>query len=287
MQYFLKSIQAVGSNVREARTMRNMKIMGPASIMLFWTIALVQFAHADEDEFVWEKAVEKGTYIEIKGVNGSIEAEAADGNKIRVVALKHGRRSDPRDVEIHVVEHEGGITICAVYPGRGRGGHDDDCDHMVPMRGWSRRNNDVVVDFEIEVPAGVRLIARTINGKIEVDDLESDVEVVTVNGNIEISTTGHAEAKTVNGKIKASFESGDWEGEIEFRTVNGSITVQLPDDIDCAIDAHVLSGRITSDFPLEIRRGRFVGSSARGTIGKGGRSLSLRTINGRIKIEKD
>jgi hypothetical protein len=35
------------------------------------------------------------------------------------VATKHGRRSDPAEVEIEVVEHAGGVTICAVYPSPG------------------------------------------------------------------------------------------------------------------------------------------------------------------------
>jgi len=51
----------------------------------------------------------------IKGVSGDIRAVASSGD-VEVTAAKHARRSDPDDVKIEVVEHEDGVTICAVYP---------------------------------------------------------------------------------------------------------------------------------------------------------------------------
>jgi hypothetical protein len=50
---------------------------------------------------------------------GDVSASPASGGAVEVVATKHGRRSDPAEVEIEVVEHAGGVTICAVYPSPG------------------------------------------------------------------------------------------------------------------------------------------------------------------------
>ena len=70
-------------------------------------------------EFRWDRVLRAGQTIEIKGVNGSITAEPATGRRVRVVAAKTARRSDPAEVKIEVVEHAGGVTLCAVYPSTG------------------------------------------------------------------------------------------------------------------------------------------------------------------------
>src|SRR6266487_1624535 len=101
-----------------------------------------------------------GQAIEIKGVNGDVRAVAGSGD-VEVTAVKHARRSDPDEVKIEVVQHEDGVTICAVYPSDGR--RENSCDagdggHM------NVRDNDVTVDFTVLVPAGVRFPANTVNG---------------------------------------------------------------------------------------------------------------------------
>ena len=67
-------------------------------------------------DFVWHGSVGAGQTVEIKGVNGAIIAERAAGTEIEVRAERRGRRSDPGEVQIEVIEHDEGVTVCAVYP---------------------------------------------------------------------------------------------------------------------------------------------------------------------------
>src|SRR5689334_5328265 len=69
-------------------------------------------------EFRWQSVIADGQVIEIKGVNGEVRAEAATGNEVEVVAVKRWGRSDPQSVNIKLVEHANGVTICALYPRR-------------------------------------------------------------------------------------------------------------------------------------------------------------------------
>jgi len=69
---------------------------------------------ATAEEFHWQGKVAPGGAVEIKGVNGGITATGSSGSEVEVVALKKGRKSDPTQVKIDVVEHPGGVTICAV-----------------------------------------------------------------------------------------------------------------------------------------------------------------------------
>ena len=73
---------------------------------------------AAQQDFHWSGSIAQGQSIEIKGVNGDIVAEASGSNEVEVTAEKHARRDDPASVQIQVVPHAGGVTICAVYPSR-------------------------------------------------------------------------------------------------------------------------------------------------------------------------
>ncbi len=231
-------------------------------------------------DFVWHGTVGTGQAVEIKGVNGDIIAERAAGEEIEVRAEKRARRSDPSSVRIEVVEHAGGVTLCAVYPSsRGR---ENTCEAGSGGRN-SIRNNDVQVTFYVSVPENVAFVAKTVNGDVEVHDLDSDVGATSVNGDIEISTTGFAEARTVNGSIEAAMGSYDVVGGLSFSTVNGSISLDLPDDVDADLDARWVNGRLKADLPFQSI-GRASRRSAEGVLGDGGPELNLRTVNGSIHV---
>jgi hypothetical protein len=231
-------------------------------------------------DFVWRGAVGTGQTLEIKGVNGGIIAERASGTEIEVRAEKSGRRSDPDEVRIEVVEHESGVTVCAVYPSSR--GSDNTCEAGSEGRN-NIRGNDVRVTFYVRVPDNVGFLASTVNGNVDVHDLASDVDAKSVNGDIEISTTGFAEASTVNGSIDAAMEEYDVTAGLSFSTVNGSISLDLPDDVDADVDARWVNGRLESDLPL-VLRGRASRRSAEGVLGEGGPELNLRTVNGSIHV---
>jgi uncharacterized protein (UPF0333 family) len=245
--------------------------------------ASVYQTSSSSDEFRWSGRVAAGRTIEIKGVNGNVRAEASQGNEVEVTAIKTGRRSDPKEVEIRVVEHGGGVTICAVYP-NADSSRPNNC---VPDEGghMNVNNNDVDVAFNVRVPQGVRFSGQTVNGGIETGALGSDVDAKTVNGSIKVSAAGVVRAKTVNGSITASLGRADWNGLLDFKTVNGTITLDLPSGTSAQVKAETLNGDIATDFPMTIL-GRISRRHLNGTIGSGGRELSLKTVNGSIRLRR-
>jgi hypothetical protein len=236
----------------------------------------------DASDFEWRGHVASGQILEIKGVNGSIDATGASGSNVEVRATKTSRRSDSESVEIKVLEHGDGVTICAVYPTPASSRQPNECRPGDGGR-MNTQDNDVQVNFVVRVPAGVRLAARTVNGNVEAEQLDSDAEIRTVNGSIRVETRGHAEATTVNGSIRAAMGRADWRGKAAFRTVNGSIHLDLPPDTSTDVAAKTVNGGIESDFSISVR-GRFSRRSLQGTIGSGGRELELETVNGGIRL---
>src|ERR1051325_10871054 len=68
------------------------------------------------NEFRWHEPLAAGKVIEIKGINGDVEATPSSSGEGAVVAVQSSRRSNRDEVKIEVVRHSEGVTICAVYP---------------------------------------------------------------------------------------------------------------------------------------------------------------------------
>jgi DUF4097 and DUF4098 domain-containing protein YvlB len=178
------------------------------------------------------------------------------------------------------VQHAGGVTICALYPSDGE---PNTCEPG-PTRGWqSVRNNDVQVDFVVRIPARVGFIGKTVNGGITATSLLGNVVTSTVNGGIKISTSGYAEASTVNGAILARLGDANWPNSLSFKTVNGGVTIDLPANTSAEVDANTLNGSIASEFPLNLTEQK-ERKHIKGKIGVGGRELVLKTLNGSINL---
>jgi DUF4097 and DUF4098 domain-containing protein YvlB len=179
------------------------------------------------------------------------------------------------------VEHDGGVTVCAVYPDV-PGQPTNEClpgeaGHL------STRDNDVSVTFDVEVPASAVLVAVTVNGNVTATGMGEDVYATTVNGNVDIATAGHARGITVNGNMSATIDRADWERGMSFITVNGNVTVRIPADTNCEVTGATVNGTVATDFPLTISADRRL---IEGTLGDGGRLLTLTTVNGNVALRE-
>lgn len=250
--------------------------------ILFLTLPLALNAQERGNSFNWRGALRADQAVEISGVNGGITAEGYSGREVVVEASKRGRRSDPASVRFEVVEHPGGVTICAIYPSPGS--RPNEC--LPGGRGRNNtRDNDVEVEWTVRVPAGVRLVGRTVNGPITGTGLAAPAEANTVNGAITLETDSWAGAATVNGSITVRMGRADWDGARSFTTVNGGITVYLPGTASFEVHGSTVNGSLSTDFPVTIQ-GRFGPRRIRGQVGEGGRRLELNTVNGGLELRK-
>lgn len=237
---------------------------------------------AAQETFQWSGTLRAGQVVEIRGINGAIRAVASSDRAVHVEAEKTARRSDPSGVRIEVVEHAGGVTICALYPTP----EGDDPNECRPGGGRnSSRNNDVNVDFVVRVPSDVQFAGHTVNGGIEATALGSAVRANTVNGGVTIVDSRVAEARTVNGSLTLRLSRAPLDEVTELHTVNGRITLELPANVDADLHASTVNGSIESDFPVTVT-GKFGPKNMRGTLGSGGPDLRLSTVNGGIQLRR-
>ncbi len=238
----------------------------------------------NQDAFEWTGVVERGRTLEVRGINGDIRVTAAPGASALVRAVKHGEDDAPRDVRIEVVQDEKGVLVCAVYP-TPRGERPNQCRR--DGRGQKIHDNDVNVDFEVRIPAGVHLAAGTVNGRIEASGVTGDARVSSVNGEVRVASSGSVSAHSVNGSIEATMGSARWDGTLEFGTVNGSVTLTLPAAVGAVVEGTMVNGDFESDFPMLVEAGRTWGPKRfEGRIGDGGGRLSIETVNGSIILRR-
>ncbi len=243
------------------------------AIMLWWILTGLSATSMSAaspslltEEFRWRGWVTGGNVVEINGLLGNVYAERTSGDEVEVVALKRGTsEANIDDVHIEVVEHDQGVTVCAVYPAsdpakpfecrptagggfRVASSASDGSTKLLYLNGGGGEVNigDVRVDFIVRIPSKMRFVGRTVEGDIELHNLDRDIEAHSVHGNV---------------------------------------TVELPSKHSAVARLRTLAGSIQSDFPLRAEQGRF-GSAASGNIGRGKRQLSVQTSEGSISITK-
>ena len=231
--------------------------------------------------FEWKGVMQAEQTLEIWNINGSIKAEAAVGSEAEISVRIVGTKPDPGSIRIHVVPHSGGVLACTIYEGLSRP------EYCLPgiEPSLTLNNSDIRVDYSLKVPAGVKLVAKTVNGRLTAGLPASAIVANAVNGRIEVSTRMPVTANLVNGTILASLEGENWTDARALHTVNGSIDVELPETIDANVKASTVWGFITTEFPIQVQRG-FAGSSIDGSINHGGPKLELTAVNGSIHLRK-
>jgi len=230
-------------------------------------------------EFHWTGKLAPDQVVVIKDINGDIDATGSSSDQVEVNAEKSGNGAE--DIKIHVVKLSDGVMICAVYPAffSSNAGNCDSGSHV------GNSHNNAKVHFTIRMPRNLRFTGQNVNGGVNAESMGRYVEASSVNGSIRISTTSWASANTVNGTIDAKIGRAEWSGDLEFKSVNGSLKLELPSNANTEVDFSSVNGHLDTDFPLTVK-GSIGRHSVHGTIGSGGRSLEIKTVNGSGELRK-
>jgi len=151
--------------------------------------------------------------------------------------------------------------------------------HLRDIKGKSRveTSGGGIEAVNLEGP----LNAETSGGSVSLERITGDIRAHSSGGGIHIREAGgRVDADTSGGSIEASFTRGNARGGT-LESSGGGITVSVDPAVSLAIDAH--GNSVSSDLPLTVQ-GEFSRGSLRGTLGRGGESLRLRTSGGSVKI---
>lgn len=259
---------------------------GAAAVLLL-TIAAPAALSAQDSEraFSFNERIPSGEWVRVRNVRGEIRVTASSSDRVEITATKHWRRGNPKEVRIESRKTgNGGILVCAFWTENASCSENGYTSHDEGRNG--NRNNDVVVDFEVRIPKGVKVGVSSVNGPVSVDGATDEVVASTVNGSVSATSSGGpVTGNTVNGSVRARMGKLTGDEDLTFSSVNGSVVAEFGTDIDADIELSTVNGRFQTDWPVTIT-GRVDPRHLRATIGKGGRRIRLSTVNGNVELRK-
>ena len=287
-----------------------------AALLLAFPVALASAQTTDETTPVFKGRIAAGSSLRVRTMKGDVQVRESSGSEVVVTARRRYRSRQSGQITFDVLHDGSNVTVCAISKDTRR----CDAEGYDSGHGW---DSDVgFADFIVEIPRGIKLVAATGNGEVDVRGAGADVEAtsgngaVTVdgaggsvvassgngdvrvdraagpvrvssgNGRINVSTAnGPVEAHTGNGRIDVDMASLTSDGDMDFTTGNGSITVSAPANLSAAIEANVGYNNFTTDFSVQVPA-HWNSRRIEGTIGAAGRRIRFSTGNGTITLRK-
>lgn len=231
--------------------------------------------------FEWRGAAAPGATVRVRDFNGDITVEPSPDSLVRVTADLRWRRGDP-DRSLHFSGAHLGqdILICAIW-GSGTCTVDDYTSNFNVSRGGT----DAKVHFKVQVPAGVKLELRAVNGNIAAA-ASAPVEARTTSGDVRVVTAvGPVRGETTNGDVDLRMASIAGTDSIVARSVNGDVFVYLPADVAATLDLATTTGAVSTEFPV-LMTGEPSRRRLQSTLGAGTHPVRLRTLNGDAAVRK-
>ncbi len=229
----------------------------------------------------------KGTFS-LKNVNGKVMITTWNEDKVEIKALKKTDKAaeNLQKVKIEVTSTAESVSVDTIYP--------------------KIKNLGVSVDYEIKVPEGIRLAevhsvngglnltgpfgradASTVNGGIHIENASGELVLETTNGDLKaVNVRGGVKAHTTNGSISLNLPALD--ADVEAETTNGGIELRLsaPQETNATLDAETTNGSISFDFPVTVQSLEKSKRHLRGQLGQGGPLISLKTVNGSVRLTR-
>jgi tRNA A-37 threonylcarbamoyl transferase component Bud32 len=220
----------------------------------------------------------------IDNVKGKIEIRGWSNNAVLLTTTIHGKTGESVDaVKINIDPDPRHAIV-----------HTDQPSSATSPWSWGwlkyDKRNDATVDYIVQVPQHARLAdVSSVNGTIEIDDAAGDIAASTVNGEMQIKdAAGDLKLSTVNGRITADMSRLGGGQRVTLDAVNGAIELALPEDADAKFSVNTVNGGIGSEFPaLEAKKEFPIGHNLKGSLGRGGATVKVSTVNGAIQILKN
>lgn len=149
--------------------------------------------------------------------------------------------------------------------------------------GMFRRSNNAEVNYDIKVPANMKVYTETVNGTTTVTRIMNDVNSETVNGKINIfNCRGKINVEGVNGLVVCNVDS--ITPGINISIVNGDVKIGGLKNVDAEVNASTVHGRVKfkdlafTDVNSERR-------NLSGILGRGGSMIRIESTNGSISFD--
>jgi DUF4097 and DUF4098 domain-containing protein YvlB len=234
-----------------------------------FAVVLIAGATASAQDFQKSYPASAGTSVAIGTMSGDIKITTHGGSEVLVTGRIVGEDANRVTIEDRSAGNR--IEVDVDYPKHG--------------------NTNASVNFDVQVPAGVRLRLdriRTMSGDIEITGVSAIVDATTMSGDVRVmNASGVVEAKTMSGDVIVELNELEGEGDLSFVSMSGDVDLRLPSNIGAVVSVKTLSGNIENDFGLSVvTKKHGPGQSLDGTIGDGSRRLFAKSMSGDVHLRR-
>jgi len=231
------------------------------------------------DEWVRSYTLSKGGRFEVANENGEITVKGTEGTEVKVTAHREVTTGSDEESKkrLESLKMREDVSADRVFIEAVTGGMKD----MGFRRGVS-------VEYDIEVPDGLTVTVKTMNGTVRLDNVDGKITAATTNGNVTGNAiTGSVQGSSVNGSVAMNLD--DVKGDVNLLTVNGAVRMEMPPTADAELRATTVNGGVSVDDKLAFadveKRSNFgPPTSFSGRLNKGGPRVTLQTTNGPVRV---
>lgn len=239
------------------------------------------------DEWTKKYSLDGKGEVRVQTSDGNVDVRAGSGNTVEARVTTSGWRIGPE--EVRVSERQTGNRV--------------ELEVHLPHVNWNLGKR--TVHIELTVPRECDLEIRTSDGNITTEGVKGEMRLSSGDGNIRAaSLEGSLDAGTSDGNLtvegrfdRLNLKSGD--GRIDARVNSGSkmtedwslrsgdgdVALRLPGNFAADLNLHTGDGHIQLGFPITTS-GSFRESDIHGKLNGGGRTLTVHTGDGSIRVEK-
>ena len=202
----------------------------------------------------------------VHATSGSVTVTGTEGDRVVVKVTKHGGSPQQREAaRVLASKTDEGLTLLTA-PGQAGG---------------------VSVSYEIKVPRELRrLEVSAERGDIRVGEFDGSAVLNLTNGSISVASGGEVRGRLTNGDINVTY-AGRHEAAQEFTLVNGDVKVAFGDGAEVDLNAASTNGEIKVEGDIgAAAEKRGPGHKLEAELGGGGAPLTLKVINGDIRLKK-
>jgi hypothetical protein len=244
-----------------------------------------------DDEQLLEIPLDELKSVSVETHNGSISAAPAPQAVVAVRAKIRAGGNSPQDAEACLEA----LEVVAESP---------QPDQLQVTWRWNvprRPSWQAHVSFEVALPAQLNLLAKSHNGKLQVNQIQGDCDLETHNGEIRVDNAANSrlhaathngpleivtsaneiDLQTHNGAVQAHLSSQTPRGSIQ--THNGGIELSLSQQSAVRLECQTVNGSIANRLDLQDLQTK-KRQRLSGTLGQGTHTLEVETHNGGISL---
>lgn len=236
----------------------------------------LQFAQEKQESY----KLSPGAAVRIEGINGKVEIQRSSTDSAELSIVRSVEDRADLDKRSLVVEHRPDELVVRIERVRRSA-----LFTIFTDRG--REKQRVV----LKLPQKVKLDIEGINGRLNVGELDGDINVEGANGRVFLSkVSGKTSLSGINGPVRV-LADGRNRNEIKVEGVNGTVDLLFTGQVNADLRVETVFGSVDLSLPNLVYEGERRQNNFRAKVGKGGSELDISGVRGRLRLapatEKD